>query len=83
MFNNQPEERKENLLIKNVNTKTYGKKGRSSLSPEIWNSLPEHTCFGKQCKIICANLIKKSECSTNSTKKSLTHSFPMHPFSVP
>lgn len=42
VFNNQPEERKENLLIKNVNTKTYGKKGRSSLSPEIWNSLPEH-----------------------------------------
>ena len=35
-------EGKKTLLIKNVNTKTYGKKIISLLRPEISNSPPEH-----------------------------------------
>ena len=67
-----PKVRPNNLIVKRHNTTNYGTKSLTTLSPQIWNTLPENiksetcyskvrkyinTCFGPNCNF-CKNYIK-------------------------
>ena len=67
-----PKVRPNNLIVKRHNTTKYGTKSLTTLSPQIWNTLPENikseTCYSKVRKYIntwfgpncnfCKNYIK-------------------------
>ena len=67
-----PKVRPNNLIVKRHNTTKYGTKSLTTLSPHIWNTLPENikseTCYNKVRKYIntwfgpncsfCKNFIK-------------------------